>query len=41
MDKNLLWIRKVIETCDKFSEDVDILILNDKKESGNQLKNKL
>lgn len=26
MDKNLLWIRKLIETCDKFSEDIDLHI---------------
>ena len=41
LDNNLLWIRKLITSFDKFSVDVDIVVLNNKGESGNRLKNKL
>ena len=34
-------LSKCYKLIDRFSEDVDIVVLNDKSESGNQLKNKL
>ncbi len=41
MDKNLLWIRQLITSFDKFSEDIDLVVLRKENETGNQLKNKI
>jgi len=41
LDNDLLWIRKFITSCDKFSEDIDLVVIQEEDESGNVLKKKL
>ncbi len=41
MDNDLLWIRKVITSRDKFSEDIDLIVLRRDGESNNRLTTKI
>ena len=41
MDNDLLLIRKIITSCDKYSEDIDLVVLRREGESNNQLTEKI